>query len=94
MAAVLFCVNKWRARIAELNPEALSIDGFDDCIIGIVYRCAFQPVLLYDEEKCLQNLERTGLSQEDAKEHFDFNVSGAYMGEGTPMFGVMSIEEE
>lgn len=93
MAAVLFCMNKWRAEIAERNPEALALDGFDDCIIGIVYRCSFEPVLLYDEEKCIQNLINGGMSPEEAREHFDFNVSGGYMGEGTPMFGIMSVDD-
>lgn len=86
-------MNKWRARIAETNPEALSLDGFDDCIIGIVYRCSFEPVLLYDEQKCLRQLEKE-MAPEEAREFFDFNVAGAYMGPGTPMFGIMDLEEE
>jgi hypothetical protein len=93
MAAVLVCMNKWRARIAELNPEALSLDGFDDCIIGIVYRCSFQAVLLYDEDKCIQQLIKS-FDADAAREYFEFNIAGAYMGEGTPMFAIMSVDED
>jgi hypothetical protein len=31
-------------------------------------------------------MERDGMSREDAEEYFDFNVAGAWVGEGMPVF--------
>jgi hypothetical protein len=34
------------------------------------------------------------MPQEDAIEYFDFNVSGAYVGEHTPVFIILTTDEE
>ena len=34
--------------LEEAAPEAMKADGFDDCIVGIGYRCGSTPVLVYD----------------------------------------------
>ena len=39
-------------------------------------------------------LERDGLSVEDAEEHFDFNVQGAYIGPETPGYLVWRVDDE
>ena len=84
-------VNDILDRIAELNPKALSADGLDEAVIGIVERCGFEPVLCYDVRKCVQILmDRDGMT----REFFEFNTLGAYMGEGTPMYMTVSLEEE
>lgn len=73
--------------VAEINPEALTADGFEAAIVGYVERCGFAPVILYDVEKCLQILmDRDGMDEEEAREFMDYNVIGSYSGPGTPMF--------
>lgn len=73
-------------RLAHCNPDALFADGFDDALVGIVHRFTTS-VVAYDYEKCLQCLmDRDGMTREEAEEFFDFNVQGAWMGEGTPAF--------
>jgi hypothetical protein len=73
-----------RSEIMEIFPEDefLFADGFDEAIIGVD-----QPSmrLIYSVTKCLIALQRE-MSQEDAREYFEFNVSGAYMGEKTPIW--------
>jgi hypothetical protein len=77
----------WISLEEYLGPEALRVDGFDDAIVGIVARCGFDPVLCYDRQKILEVLvERDGMSYEEAVEYYEFNIAGAYMGNGTPMF--------
>lgn len=49
---------------------------------------------LYDTDKCIAVLMRQGMSVEDAIEYFDFNVIGAYVGEGTPMFATLLEKED
>lgn len=34
-------------RLAEWNPEALLVDGFEDVIVGIVQRCTLGPLALF-----------------------------------------------
>jgi len=52
--------------IAEINPEALILDGFDEAIIGIAERINLGPVVAYDKEKIIEILmgEMT-LTEED-----------------------------
>ena len=83
-----------REQIAEVNPEALCLDGldgnlsvFDDAIIGVASRCAMAPVVVYDEEKIIGILVlQYDMSEEEAWEWYDYNMAGAYVGEGTPLF--------
>lgn len=76
-----------REQLAENDPELLFADGFDNAILGIVHRCGMEPVVCYDQDFIIKLLiSRDGLSEEDAIEHFDFNIAGAYVGPRTPMF--------
>lgn len=67
---------------------ALQADGFDEAIIGVVRDLRNgQERLVYNRIQCLRVLMvRDGMSYREAGEFFDFNVAGAYMGEGTPLF--------
>lgn len=61
-------------------------DGFDDCIVGLAERCGSSNVLAYDAKKIFKKLVKQGMTEDEAVEHFYFNISGAYVGEGTPVF--------
>ena len=72
--------------LAEINPEALSMKGYDDCIVGI---CHFYSgdVVAYDRKKVIEKLmKRDGMTIEEAEEFFEYNTLGAYVGEYTPRF--------
>ena len=76
----------WREVIASENPEALSLDGFDDGVIGIARRCGQPTLLVYDYDKCIEVLMRQDkMSYEEAVEYFEFNTAGAWVGEHTPI---------
>lgn len=72
--------------IIEAYPDEtfLKADGLDDAIIGIdpdSYR------LIYSVSKCLDILMKNyDVDYEEGLEYFNFNVSGAYMGEKTPIW--------
>lgn len=77
-------VREW---CAEIDEEMILADGFDEAFVGYATRCGMPAVAVYDVYKCLGILtERHGLSAEEAIEHFEFNIAGAYVGEHTPMF--------
>jgi len=70
--------------ILEYYPDEnfLIADGFNDAIIGVDEK----PMkLIYSISKCIDILSKD-MSEEEALEYFDFNVSGAYMGEKTPIW--------
>lgn len=75
--------------------EMLTADGFDKAVLGVATRCAHGDVVVYDYEKCVEVLmERDGMTDEEAIEFMDFNVVGAYVGEGTPFFLHRMTKEE
>lgn len=71
-------------KIIENYPEEtfLKADGFDEAIIGIEDNTL---KLLYSVKKCIEILMRD-MPEEDAMEFFEFNVSGAYVGDKTPIW--------
>jgi hypothetical protein len=76
--------------LREENPEALLADGFEAAFCGICRRFGMEPVAAYDLDHCLLILRtRDGMSEEEAVEFFEFNVIGAWMGDGTPVFLTM-----
>jgi len=69
------------------DDAPLKMDGYDDCIVGMVERFGMTPIICYDKAKVLRKLLRDdGMTQDEAEEFFDFNQLGAWMGNGTPCF--------
>tara|TARA_R110002020_G_scaffold9522_5_gene37348 strand:- start:2228 stop:2488 length:261 start_codon:yes stop_codon:yes gene_type:complete len=69
-----------------LNNEMIKWDGFDDCILGVGSRCGMQDILVYSRQKIAYKLrDRDEMTLEEAIEYIDFNIVGAFVGEGTPM---------
>ena len=75
--------------IAEMNPDALFADGFENALIGYVSQ--FNRILAcYDLGACVRILmKRDGMTEEEASEFVEFNVTGSYVGENTPCFLTM-----
>lgn len=70
--------------ILENYPDEsfLKADGFDEAIMGVEESSMR---LIYSVSKCIEILMRD-MSDEDALEHFYYNVSGSYVGEKTPIW--------
>ena len=78
--------------LIDLYPEDefLIADGFDDAVIGVDYGSSR---LIYSCKKCIEILiEQEEMTAEDAIEHFQYNVAGAYVGEKTPIWCEDSYE--
>ena len=73
-------------RLLELCPDAMVMDHYDDCIVGVVERFGATPVTCYSKEKILDKLMGDGMNTEEAIEFFYFNQIGSYFGENTPCF--------
>lgn len=75
-------------RLLDLGVEdALLMDGFDDCAIGVLERYGVEPVVLYDKDLVIQQLMDGGIdTYEGALEYYEFNQLGAWLGDQTPGF--------
>jgi hypothetical protein len=75
-----------------LADGLLVMDGFDDCILGVVERFGQPPIVGYDKEKVLSRLMADDMTHEEALEFFEFNQIGAWVGDATPCFITVVVE--
>lgn len=78
------------------NPHkpniALRMQGWDDCLMGVAFRCGKPDLFVYDATEIVKKLMETGdLTKEEAFSHFQKNIAHKWLGEGTPlMFAPMA----
>jgi hypothetical protein len=72
-------------RLKEEYPDVMTMDGYDDAIIGVVERIGLE-VVCYDLDKVIEILIKQGMNEEDAWEWYQFNMVGSWVGEKTPVF--------
>jgi hypothetical protein len=76
----------WIEWMNESVEQAIILDGFEECIVGMATRFGMEPVLAYDYNLCIEALMKQGMNYESAVEFFEFNTIGGWFGEGTPVF--------
>ena len=81
------------------NPDAQLLeprDRYDAFIVGIGHRFDDGPLAMYSVERILEALEADGMTREEAVEGYHFNILGAWVGEGTPIFvqELLPVEDE
>lgn len=75
----------------ELAPEAMIMPGYDDCILGTALQFGKPIVIAYDKDKVISRLmEKDNMTHDDAYDWFEYNMLGSYVGEGTPVFIMLS----
>jgi hypothetical protein len=62
------------------------MDGFDDCIEGLVESIGQPNVVCYDKDKVIAKLMEDGIECDEADDYFNYNQLGAYVGQTTPCF--------
>jgi hypothetical protein len=72
------------------DERVVMMDGWDEAAIGCAYVWSTdgtRPLrAVYSGEKIVELLmSRDGLTEEEALEHIDFNMEGAYVGPQTPI---------
>jgi len=71
----------------KLPEDAILMDGYDDCILGIAERCGYKDIVAYDLDKILEKLvKQDGMTMEEAYEFYSFNMVGSWVGQHTPLF--------
>ena len=58
---------------------------FDSAVLGTSQRIGMEDCIVYDVNEVLLILMQD-MSEEDALEHFNYNMAGSYVGETTPIF--------
>jgi len=82
---VLEAVEHWIAM--NVMDEVLLADGFEEAFLGVSEVFGRPPLATYDKEKCIEILvQRDEMTHEEAVEYFDFNVTGAWVGDSTPIY--------
>lgn len=67
------------------DEEVLVADGLDEAFIGLTAGPARMRAV-YSVERIIEVFMRDGMSEDDAREHLEFNVLGAYVGPATPIY--------
>jgi hypothetical protein len=74
--------------------EGLVMNGYDDCVVGVLERYGMEPIVLYDKDKVIKKLMDDGCeTYEEAVEFYEFNQLGGWHGEKTPGF-LVSLPKE
>jgi hypothetical protein len=66
--------------------DTLFIDQFDAAFVGFGWQFNVGPIATYDQDLVMDILMADGMTEEEALEHFSFNIIGGYVGERTPIF--------
>lgn len=84
-----------RELLIETYPdcELLTADGFDEAIIG-ADDTTDPPRVIYSVRKIIHMLRDGAMTAIEAREFFDFNVKGSFMGESTTIWCEDELFEE
>lgn len=73
--------------IHESAEGAMMVTGFDDCIVGISEEFGRETRIIYSKEKMIEKLIiDEEMTEEDALEHFYYNIVGSHFGDRDPIF--------
>jgi hypothetical protein len=71
----------------EYAEGAIILNGFEDCIVGVVEEFGNGRRILYSKSKILNKLcKRDLMTTEEAEEFYDYNILGLYAGEQNAVF--------
>lgn len=80
--------------LRDMNPGAVYYDSLDGALVGWATQQYGPPLAVYDFDEIIEILTEDGTSEEDAIDHFGFNIEGTYAGEGTPLILHRIVDEE
>jgi hypothetical protein len=80
----------------EHEIEALFADGLDDAVIGLTRDLSSGAYrVVYDTARVVHVLMNDhGMDYDEAVEHLEHNIVGAYMGDNTPVWSFLPEEGE
>lgn len=79
-------LEKIQDKFPFLDDSLLLSESLDEAFIGIAESFGGGYVAVYDAEEIIRILMRDGISYEDAREYYIYNILGSYMEDMTPIF--------
>ena len=79
-------MQRWIQEMRDLYGDMPTMDGYDDCIIGVCTSAGQEPKFAYNKEMVIKKLMNEGMSESEAVEFHEYNQAGAYLGIMTPVF--------
>jgi hypothetical protein len=71
----------------NVDDDLLYADGLLHAVIGIATRADGLRVVCYSVDKIIEIfMQRDGMTEEEAREFYEFNVACAWVGDKTPVF--------
>jgi len=71
----------------NVDDDLLYADGLLHAVIGIATRADGLRVVCYSVDKIIEIfMQRDGMTEEEAREFYEFNVARAWVGDKTPVF--------
>ena len=61
-------------------------NNYRSALVGVGYRYNSGPLAVYNLNTVLEILTSDGMSMSDAREWYEYNMIGAWVGDGTPIF--------
>ena len=80
--------------IAESNPSAQLLDGFDEAFVGIGRSGLSDPVAIYDRDMIASVLVRGGMTRPEAEQYIEQNIEACHVGEGTPIIARLVVRTD
>jgi hypothetical protein len=81
-------INKFIAAIYHDDPKDITlVPGMENAFIGIATLPSDSSVTVavYDRDRCI-NIVAKDMPEDEAEEHFERNIEGAYTGKAGPIF--------
>lgn len=79
-------IKPWLTFISDIYGDLLTMDGYDDCILGLCTRQGSDPFIVYDRAKVIKRLMQDGMTEDEASDFHQFNQADAFRGPHTPAF--------
>ena len=82
-------------KLTDLNPEAVIICGFDNCLVGTAsLNGTFSPVAVYSTPKIIKTLIDRGLNEDEAWDHYYNKIETVDLGPHAPMMLNLESDEK
>lgn len=75
----------WVRERLEGEGEAVLFDGLEAAIVGVAQQYTGPMLVVYSRRRILELLVAEGLTEEEALDHYGFNIADLWAGSGTPL---------
>jgi len=71
--------------LGQQYDGVMIIDGANSALVGVGQRCGQPPIAIYSYDALVAHFVADGMDEGEAMEWIEYNIVGAWLGEGTPI---------